>query len=142
MNKDIIKKVQISILTGLLSWIITYLVVMIPAPSDVLKFISAVIIFAILPLLFGTLLILFLKEHHYSAVLYCITSIIIFDIIDILRDIILLPEEYSVVKETLQRFQHVGLHSLLFAILGGLIGLRINNRRQSNDKKISIKVSG
>jgi hypothetical protein len=123
-------KSEIAILAGLLYWITTYIIVLIPTPDGAAKLISAIVIFAVIPLVLGILLITSLKElHSCSAILYCVGALVVFNLIDILRDFILLPKEYSAVQFAVERFQDVGLHSLLLCILGGFVGLWGNRRR-------------
>lgn len=125
----VLRKIAFAILTGLLYWILAYVILRLARLLDVMGLLSAISMFAILPTIIAILLLLFLKEQRYAGSLYCVIPVLVYAVVELVSDALFLPKNYDIIESTFLRFKLVGICSLLLSIIGGLIGVHINRRK-------------
>jgi hypothetical protein len=128
-------KIQISLLAGLIYWGTVYILIKIGHPS--LEKILPILIFDILPFVFGLGLVTLIRGRTIWDILHCSIIVLVYYLIDLFRNYLLLPEPYNPLAMTWRMFHSVGSISVILSVIGGAISVVIN--RKFLNKAVKIK---
>lgn len=111
------------------------IIVQICSFANINDFILGLILLHLLPFLYGSLVLLFLKKTKYSNAIYYSSIIAVYYLLVAIENILVLPSMSESIQITLSYLKNPGIFSFTFFILGAIFAITINRIRFNCDEE-------
>ena len=102
--------------------------ILIKIENPLFEKISPILLFDLLPLIFGFTLIVAFKGRAVRDIFYCPIIIIVYYFIDLVQNYVSLLKLYDAIAVTWHFFRIVGSVSIILSILGGAMSIYFNRK--------------
>ncbi|MDA8090256.1 MAG: hypothetical protein M0Z61_08575 [Nitrospiraceae bacterium] len=128
------RKILIAVLTGLLYWLTSYLVMKLFVILNLeYNNLIGILLYFVIPFFLGGILIIITKDRRFFGAAYSSIIIIVRYLIDFLEVTIRHIPGPSAFEQILFFFKVLGAYSIICAGAGGLIAVLINRRRHKSE---------
>ncbi len=127
--------ITLIVLVGLIYWLLVKIVSYIVAIFNIDTLLAGIFVCDILPFVCSNIFIIAIKEIRFFRVIYYLSAIIIYYVIEVIEHMVLYSPTLETFKEAVLIIKIVGKHPLIFFVLGCLVAIQINRMRLKGNEK-------